>query len=118
MPTGDVTQLVSNDALDLVGIVGGGQEAAVDVDDLALGDERVDLRIVEQHHPHAVAVQPGGLDQGVAQLMEEQFRLAVAQDRLRHRRTGGGNKQQESDHEEPDEAGHWPPSSIERLNGK
>jgi hypothetical protein len=50
--------------------------------------------------------------------MEKQFCLTVAQDRLRHRRTGGGNKQQDGDHQEPDQAGHWPPSSIERLNGK
>ena len=43
MAAGDVAKLVGDHALQLVDVVGRGQQAAVDIDDLALRDEGVDL---------------------------------------------------------------------------
>ena len=40
---GDMAELVRDHALHLIGIVGRGEQAAMDVDDLAAGDEGVDL---------------------------------------------------------------------------
>ena len=45
---GDVADLVGDDALHLVGVVGGGDQARMDVDDLAAGDEGVDRPVVDQ----------------------------------------------------------------------
>ena len=45
----DVTEFVRDHALQLVGIVGGVDQAGVDVDHLALRDEGVDLGILDEH---------------------------------------------------------------------
>ena len=44
MAAGDMAELVGDHALHLIGILGRGEQAAVDVDDLAAGGEGVDLR--------------------------------------------------------------------------
>ena len=45
---GDVAELVGDHALHLVGIVGDGDQAGMKIDDLAAGDEGVDLAVLDQ----------------------------------------------------------------------
>ena len=71
----------------------------MDVNDLALGDEGVDFRVVDQNDPDAFGIEARRLDQRVAQLSKQQFGFAVTQDRLRQRWPRGGEKQQNADHE-------------------
>ena len=84
--TGNMAELMRDDALQLADIVRRGEQPAVDVDHLALRDEGVDLGIVEQHHADALGVEPGGGNQRIADILEQQFGLAVAQQRLRRGR--------------------------------
>ena len=58
-----VAKLVGDDALELVHIVGRLEQARLDIDRLAGGDEGVDLGIVEQDDVDAVRVEAGGDDQ-------------------------------------------------------
>ena len=60
---GDVAELVRDDALQLVHIVGRLEQARLDIDRLARGDEGVDLGIVEQDDVDAVGVEAAGDDQ-------------------------------------------------------
>ena len=101
---GDVAKLVGDDALQLVGVVGRDEQAGVDIDDLAAGDEGVDLGIVEQDDLDVVRVEAGGLDQRRGDIAEQQFGLAVAQDLLRGGRLGSGERQRERTSAGPDQA--------------
>ena len=95
---GDMAQFVRDHALQLIGIVGRGQQAAVDIDDLPAGDEGVDLGIVDQHDLDVGGVEPGGLDQRARHVAEQQFGLAVAQDRLGGGWLDRGEDQCQADH--------------------
>ena len=90
MAAGDMAELVGDDALHLVDVVGRGDQARLDVDHLAAGDEGVDLRVVDQDDLDACRVEPGGLDQRPGHVAEQQLGLAVAQDRLRRGRPRRG----------------------------
>ena len=59
----DVAELVRDDALELVHIVGGLEKPRLDIDGLALRDEGVDLGIVEQDDLDALRIEPGRDDQ-------------------------------------------------------
>ena len=98
-PRDDVAKLVRDDTLKLVEVVGRFQQARLDVDDLSLGDEGVDLRIVDQHHRDGVRVESGGDDQRPRHVLEQPFGLRVAEDRrpgivLRESRAGGSQNEQ------------------------
>ena len=80
MAAGDVAKLVRDHALQLIDVVGRLDQPGLDVDDLPAVDEGVDLGIVEQDDLDAVRVEPGRLDQRPGNVLEQQLRLAVAQD--------------------------------------
>jgi len=95
MAVGDVAELVRDDALDFVGVVGGLDEARVDVDGLPAGDERVDRFVVDKDDFHVARREPGRLDERVRHLREHGFGFGVAEDRLglegrRPEEEGGG----------------------------
>ena len=79
---GDVAELVRDHALHLVGIVGRGDQAGMDVDDLAAGDEGVDLAVVDQDDLDVLGLKPGRLDQRPRDVAQQRLGLGVAQDRL------------------------------------
>ena len=86
MAVGDVAELVRDHALDLVGVVGGLDQARMDVDGLPAGDEGVDRVVVDQHDLDVARVEPGRLDERRRHVGEHRLGLGIAQDRLR----GGG----------------------------
>ena len=98
-----MAEFVRDHALQLVGIVGHRQQAAVDIDDLPTGDEGVDLGIVDQHDLDVGGVEPGGLDQRPRHVAEQQFGLAVAKHRLRGDGLGGGEGQRQREHHQTDQ---------------
>ena len=59
MAAGDMADLVRDDALDLVDIVGRVDQPAVDVDGLAARDEGVDLLVAEQDDLDIARLEPG-----------------------------------------------------------
>ena len=101
MAAGDVAELVRDHALHLVGIVGRGDQARMDVDDLAAGDEGVDLGIADQHDLDVLRLQPGRLDQRPRHVAEQRLGLGVAQDRLRRRRLDAGDEAEREQHQQP-----------------
>ena len=80
VPAGDVAQLVRDDPLDLVGRIGGVDQAGVDIDGLPARDECVDRGIVDQHDLDVARLQPGGIDQRSRHVVEQGLGLGVAQD--------------------------------------
>ena len=54
----------------------------MDVDDLAAGDEGVDLAVVDQDDLDVLGLQPGRLDQRPRDVAQQRLGLGVAQDRL------------------------------------
>ena len=64
----------------------------MDVDDLPLGDEGVNLRIVDQDDLDAFRVEAGRFDERIADLLEQQLGFAVAQQGLRRGGPGGGEE--------------------------
>ena len=108
MAAGDVAELVRDHALDLVGIVGGGDQARMQIDDLAAGDEGVDLLIVDEDDAHVLGLKPGRLDQRPRHLAQQHLGLGVAQDRLRRRRLGQRREAQGDQHRQPDQEGPAP----------
>ena len=122
MAPGDVAELVRDHALQLVDVVDRLDEAGLDVDRLPGGDEGVDFRVVEQDDADAVGVEPGRLDQRPRNVLEQQFGLAVAEDRraafifLRGRRLPRLGRDEQREHEQPHAAGqqrvHRRPLSI------
>ena len=102
MAAGDVAQLVGDDRLQLVGIVGRGDQAGVEIDHLPGGNEGIDLGIVDQNDLDAARVELGRFDQRTRHVAEQLLGLAVAQHRLRRHRLGGGERQRQRKHEEPD----------------
>src|SRR3546814_4886742 len=85
MAAGDMAELVRYDALHLVGGLGGGDQAGKNIDNLAAGDEGVDVVAVEQDDLDVVGLKSGGLLEGPGHVAEERLRLGVAQHGLRHR---------------------------------
>ena len=106
---GDVAELVGDHALDLVGVVGGGDQAGMDVDDLAAGDEGVDRLVVDEDDLDVLGPEPGRLDERPRHVAEQRLGLGVAQDRLRRRRPG---RDREAQGEEHDEAGERRRSTV------
>ena len=64
----------------------------MDVDDLAAGDEGVDLAVVEQDDLDVLGLQPGRLDQRPRHVAQQRLGLGVAQDRLGAGRLGRAAK--------------------------
>jgi hypothetical protein len=92
---GDVAELVRDDALDFIGVVGGLDESGVDVDGLAAGDERVDRIVVDQDDFYVAGREASCLDERVGHLREHGFGFGVAENRLcvgglRPQEEGGG----------------------------
>ena len=105
MAAGDVAELVRDHALNFIGIFGGGEQARMDVDDLAAGDEGVDLRIGEDHHLDVLGLEARGDDQRPRQFAEQRLGLGVAQDRLGGRRLDAGREADREQHQQPDQPG-------------
>src|SRR3546814_4666477 len=75
MAAGDMAELVRYDALHLVGGLGGGDQAGKNIDNLAAGDEGVDVVAVEQDDLDVVGLKSGGLLEGPGHVAEERLRL-------------------------------------------
>jgi hypothetical protein len=105
---GDMPDLVRDDALDLVGIIGRLDQAAVQIHGLAGGDESVDRRVIEQDDLDAFGVETRGDDQRPRHVFEQKLGLAVAQDlpvaRGRGRR-GERYTEQNRQHQQANRAG-------------
>src|SRR3546814_19027869 len=101
MAAGDMAELVRYDALHLVGGLGGGDQAGKNIDNLAAGDEGVDVVAVEQDDLDVVGLKSGGLLEGPGHVAEERLRLGVAQPGLRHRGLDDPREAQGPQHEQP-----------------
>ena len=93
----DMAEFVGDDALELVHIVRSGEQARLDIDRLAGGDEGVDLGVVEEDDVDAFGVELGGLDQRFGNVAEQRLGLAVTQHGLRESRLGGGERKGQAD---------------------
>src|SRR3546814_8270037 len=102
MAAGDMAELVRYDALHLVGGLGGGDQAGKNIDNLAAGDEGVDVVAVEQDDLDVVGLKSGGLLEGPGHVAEERLRLGVAQHGLRHRGLDDHGEAQGQKHEQAD----------------
>jgi len=106
---GDVAELVGNNELKLVHIVGPGQEARVDVDVLAARNEGVDFVVVEKDDLNAFVVEVCGLDQRLGDVGEESFGLRVTENRWpfvsRDCGPRRGKSKHQRQHQHPHEAG-------------
>jgi hypothetical protein len=99
----NVTQFVRDNTLNLVGIIGGGDQARVDVNRLSLHGEGVDLAVVDQHDVDVFGAHPGGLDQGARHVAEQGLALGIAKDGLSRRGLEQRRKAQRDDHDQTDE---------------
>src|SRR3546814_21009303 len=79
MAAGDMAELVSYDALHLVGGLGGGDQAGKNLDNLAAGDEGVDVVAVEPDDLDVVGLTSGGPLEGPGHVAEERPRPGCAQ---------------------------------------
>ncbi len=84
---GDVAELVRDHALHFVGVLGGVDQARMDVDPLAARDEGVDRGIVDQHDLDVDRARgPEASISGRGYVVQQRLGLGVAQDRLRRGR--------------------------------
>ena len=105
---GDVAELVGDDALHLVGVLGGGEQAGMDVDDLPARDEGVDVALVKQDDSDILRLEPGGLDDRPRQLAQHGLGLGVAKDRLGRRGLKNGGKAERQKHQQVRRQAHRP----------
>ena len=77
----------------------------MDVNDLALRNEGVDFRVVDQDDLDAFRVKAGSFDQWIADILEQQFGFAVAEQRLRRGGLRSRKEQHQTQHHELDQAG-------------
>ncbi len=105
---GDMAELVRDHALQLVHILGRGEQARVDVDDLPAGDEGVDLPVADQHDPDILGLKPGRDDQRPGDFAQEGLGFGIAQDLLGPGRLRPGEERQRHEHEQTDEQGRPP----------
>ena len=99
VPTGDMAELMRNDALDFFGAVGGLDQAAMNIDCLPARNEGVDGGIIDQNDVDIRRLQPGSFDQRFGYFVEELLGFRIAQhalcgDRLRGQHGGGENCEQ------------------------
>ena len=105
MAAGDVTGLVRDDADHFVGRLGFGQQAGVDEDLHAVGDEGVDPLVVDDVDLHRRGIEPGGGEDRVGIGAQGRLDLGVADQAgaarlgggLGHRRQGQASGQAEAD---------------------
>ena len=102
MPAGNVSQLVGDHALDLVGVLGPGEQAGMDVDDLAPGDEGVDRIVVDEDDSDILRLEAGGQDQRPRHIAKQRFRLGIAKDLLGESGPGHGGEAQQDEHGKAD----------------
>ncbi len=96
---GDMAKFVGDDALHFIGIVGGGDEAAMDIDNLPARDEGVDVLVIDEDDLDVARLQPCGLNDRRGHIVEQFFGFRVAQNALRLRGAGhhqAGEREQES----------------------
>jgi hypothetical protein len=84
-----MAELVGDHALHLVRIVGGGDEARMDVDDLPAGNEGVDALVVDEDDLHVFGPEPRRCHDRTGHVAEQHLRFRIAKDRL-----GGGRLRQ------------------------
>jgi hypothetical protein len=82
----------------------------MEIDDLAAGDEGVDLRIADDHHPDIFGLQPGRLDQRPGNVAQEDLGFGIPQDRLGLGGLRAGEDRQRKEHEQAGEHGRPPRS--------
>ena len=105
----DMAELVRDHALQLVVSVGLLDRARVDVDELAAGDERVDVVVADQQDLERTRLEPGRFRQAGRDLLEEMLGLGIAQHLLRQRRLHREHHRHqgsERDAEQADQAAH------------
>src|SRR3546814_10012369 len=78
MAAGDMAELVRYDALHLVGGLGGGDQAGKNIDNLAAGDDGVDVVAVEQVDLDVVGLKSGGLLRSEEQTSELQSLMRIS----------------------------------------
>src|SRR3546814_2957180 len=89
MSAGDVAKFVGDNALHLLDIIGGADQARMDVDRLPLHDEGVDRWVADQHHFYRFGIKTRGDGERTRHIVEQRLGFGVAQDRLRRCRADG-----------------------------
>ena len=75
----------------------------MEVDDLAAGDEGVDLPLVEQDDPDIVRLEAGRFDQRARDIAQERLGFRIAKNLLRGRRLRQRREAQRQQHQQPGE---------------
>jgi hypothetical protein len=97
MRAGDMAGLMRDDADQLVGHLGAQDQATVDEDRLAAGDERVELTVVDQVNPDIAGIEPGGPPNRAGHRLDVVLDLGVAQQPRRSAGNRGQRRAQRGD---------------------
>ena len=79
MATGNMPQFMGNHALDLIGVVRRLDQAAMDINDLATRNERIDAAIANQNNAHICRPQTRCTNQWLSHFVKQRLSFGITQ---------------------------------------